>query len=73
MFDNNLLGDSCLIVKRLNRIYGAMEKMSGRRGAEIIYIDDRLENVEAGSARGWRTVLHETPEKTRAAVEKFLL
>jgi HAD superfamily hydrolase (TIGR01509 family) len=54
-------------------IYAAMEKMSGRRGADLIYIDDRLENVEAGSVRGWRAILHETPEKTRAAMEKFLL
>jgi FMN phosphatase YigB (HAD superfamily) len=37
----------------------------------LLYIDDRLENVAAGAARGWQTVLHETPEKTRAAVAKL--
>ena len=42
-----------------------------RRSAEILYIDDRPENIAAGAARGWRTILHETPEKTRAALEKF--
>jgi len=26
-----------------------------------------------GAARGWRTILHETPEKTRAALEHFKL
>jgi HAD superfamily hydrolase (TIGR01509 family) len=55
------------------KIYEAMEKLSGKCGAEIIYIDDRPENVEAGSTRGWRTILHETPEKSRAALEKLLL
>jgi 2-haloacid dehalogenase len=53
------------------KIYEAMEKMSGKGGAEIIYIDDRPENVEAGAARGWRVILHETPEKTRAALNQF--
>jgi FMN phosphatase YigB (HAD superfamily) len=53
-------------------IYEALEKMSGRRGADIFYIDDRLENVEAGAARGWQIVLHETFKKTHAALEKFL-
>ena len=33
-------------------------------------LDDRLENVAAGAARGWQAILHETPEKSRAAVEK---
>jgi FMN phosphatase YigB (HAD superfamily) len=49
-------------------IYAAMEKMAGRRGADLIYIDDRPENIEAGAARGWRAILHESPEKTRAAL-----
>jgi HAD superfamily hydrolase (TIGR01509 family) len=54
------------------KIYEVLEKLAGRRGADIIYLDDRPENVAAGAARGWRTILHETPDKTRAAVEKFL-
>ncbi len=54
------------------KIYEAMETMTGKRGADLIYIDDRLENFEAGKARGWRAILHETPEKTRAAVTSLL-
>ena len=46
-------------------IYEAMEALTGRRGADLIYIDDRAENIAAGAARGWRAILHETPEKTR--------
>jgi len=52
-------------------IYAAMEAMTRRRGADLIYIDDRPENIEAGQARGWRTILHETPEKTRLALTAF--
>ena len=55
------------------KIYEALEKLAGRSGADILYLDDRPENVAAGAARGWRTILHETPEKSRAAVEKYLL
>lgn len=50
------------------RIYEVVERRTGRSGAELLYIDDRLENVEAGAARGWRVVHHQTPEQTIAAV-----
>jgi putative hydrolase of the HAD superfamily len=54
------------------KIYEAMEKLCGRRGADIIYLDDRLENVQAGLARGWKAFIHETPETSRAILEKIL-
>lgn len=54
-------------------IYEALEKLSDRRGADIVYLDDRPENVAGGAARGWQATLHETPEKTRAAMEKLKL
>jgi len=55
------------------KIYESLEQLAGRRGAEIIYLDDRPENVAAGAVRGWRAILHETPAITRAAVEKLQL
>jgi len=54
------------------RIYEALERLAGRRGAEIVYLDDRPENIAGGAARGWRAILHETPEKSRAVLEQFL-
>lgn len=53
------------------RLYEVVERMSGHKGCDLLYLDDRPENVAAGSTRGWRTVLHETPEKTRAALKEF--
>lgn len=50
------------------KIYEVVEMMSGRQGPEILYIDDRSENIEAGVARGWHTVLHQHPHETRKAV-----
>jgi FMN phosphatase YigB (HAD superfamily) len=71
-FDGYILSYEVGAMKPHTKIYEALEKLSGRRGADIFYIDDRIENVEAGAARGWQMVLHETPEKTRVALEKFL-
>jgi len=50
----------------------AMEKMCGRKGADLIYIDDRAENIAAGAARGWRAILHESTERTRRELVKFV-
>ena len=52
-------------------IYQALEKLTGKRGNEIIYIDDRAENVTGGAAHSWRTILHEASEKTCAAMKAF--
>ena len=55
------------------KIYAAMEKLCGRSGADIIYLDDRLENIQGGLKRGWQAFLHDTPEKSRAFLEKIKL
>lgn len=72
-FDGYILSYEVRSMKPDSKIYEALEEMSGKRGAEILYIDDRAENIEAGAARGWRTILHETPEKTLAAVRELKL
>lgn len=71
-FDGYILSYKVGAMKPNAKIYEALEELSGRTGASIFYIDDRLENVEAGASRGWQFVLHETVEKTTAAVQKFL-
>ena len=71
-FDGYLYSYKVGAMKPDLRIYEAMEKLCGRVCDDIIYIDDRAENVAAGARRGWWTVLHETPEKTRVVVEKYL-
>jgi HAD superfamily hydrolase (TIGR01509 family) len=53
------------------RLYQVLEARSGFRGPELLYLDDRPENVEAAAARGWRVILHETPADSRAAIEQL--
>ena len=54
------------------KLYEVVERQTGRKGDEILYIDDRPENVETGAARGWQAVFHETPEKTRNLVQQTI-
>ena len=51
------------------KLYEAVERTTACNSLDILYLDDRAENIEAGAARGWRVILHETPEKTLAAVK----
>jgi FMN phosphatase YigB (HAD superfamily) len=70
-FDGYIYSYEVGAMKPDTAIYEAMEKMTGKRGADLIYIDDRPENIATGAARGWRAILHESPEKTRGALGKF--
>jgi len=72
-FDGYIFSYEVKTVKPETKIYEALEAMTGKHGAEILYLDDRAENVDAGKARGWRVILHESPEKTRAALKDFRL
>ena len=49
-------------------IYEAVEQTTREPGEAILYIDDRLENVEAGRQRGWTVIHHQEPSSTRKAV-----
>ncbi|HXI72398.1 MAG TPA: HAD family phosphatase [Verrucomicrobiae bacterium] len=70
-FDGYIFSYEVKAMKPDAPIYQALEQMTGKRGNEIIYIDDRTENIAGGAVHGWRTILHETPEKTHAAMKKF--
>ena len=71
-FDGYIYSYEVGAMKPQPKIYEAMEAMAGKRGADLIYIDDRAENIAAGAARGWHAILHETPEQTRAAITSRL-
>jgi glucose-1-phosphatase len=70
-FDGYILSYEVRAMKPDAKIYEALEKMSGKRGAEILYLDDRPENVDAGAARSWQVILQTDPEKTCAAIENL--
>jgi HAD superfamily hydrolase (TIGR01509 family) len=70
-FDGYILSYEHYAMKPDAKLYEVVEAKTGARGAEILYVDDRLENIDAGQARGWQVILQETPAQTRAAVERL--
>jgi len=70
-FDGYILSYEHGAMKPDAKLYEVVERQSGRRGADILYLDDRPENIAAGAARGWQVILQESPEKTRAAMHKL--
>ncbi len=67
-FDDCILSYQHGALKPDARLYEVVEQCAGVSGPEILYFDDRPENVAAGAARAWRAILHEAPEKSRAVV-----
>ncbi len=70
-FDGYILSYEVKAMKPDAKIYEALEKMSGKRGAEILYLDDRAENVDAGAARGWQVILQTDPAKSCGEIERL--
>ena len=52
--------------------YEAVERATGHRGADILFLDDREENVMGGNARGWQIIHHRDPAETVPRVHRAL-
>lgn len=53
------------------KLYQVVEKTTGVNEAEILYLDDRLENIEAGQQRGWQVIHHKDPAETIGITRKL--
>jgi len=67
-FDGYVLSCQHGVMKPYQQLYEVVERVTARRGNELLYIDDRAENVAAAVARGWNSILHCSPETSIAAV-----
>lgn len=67
-FDDYVFSYEIGAMKPAPAIYAAMEQRVGVPPEQLLYFDDRIENVEAGRARGWRAVVQTTVEQSRAAL-----
>ena len=52
-FDPRILSFEVCSMKPDAQIYQCCEQATGRRGAEIFFMDDRIENVTSAAQRGW--------------------
>lgn len=61
-FDYQLLSYEKKRMKPDPLFYKDLERETGYSGRQIIYLDDRPENIEQGLAMGWLAHLHTTPD-----------
>jgi FMN phosphatase YigB (HAD superfamily) len=60
------------VMKPEPKIYEIAERVTGQQGLDILYLDDRPENVTAAAERGWQVILQETPQKTLEAMGSWM-
>jgi putative hydrolase of the HAD superfamily len=70
-FSGHVLSHEVKALKPEAKMYEFLERVADCRGDEIVYVDDRPENVQAGRARGWKAIEHRTPKETRLALAEF--
>lgn len=70
-FDGYVLSYEHGSMKPDAKLYEVVERHSGHRGPDLLYLDDRPENIAGGAARGWHSILHETPERTEKAIREL--
>ncbi len=61
-FDRDFISGHMKVTKPDARIYEMLEQASGLSGADLIFTDDRGDNIEMAAKRGWRTHLFEGPK-----------
>ena len=69
-FDGYVLSYEHGAMKPDPRLYEVAERMAGYRGTDLLYLDDRPENIATAVRRGWQTILHVSPERTIEALRK---
>ena len=61
-FDKRYVSGAMKVIKPDPEIYRMVEEDCGVPAAGLLFADDRADNIEAASARGWQTHLFEHPE-----------
>ncbi|MEL6807358.1 MAG: HAD-IA family hydrolase [Pseudomonadota bacterium] len=61
-FDRDFISGHMAVIKPNAQIYRMLEDASGLSGADLIFTDDRADNIAAAKARGWNTHLFEGPQ-----------
>jgi FMN phosphatase YigB (HAD superfamily) len=65
-FDGYLLSYEVGVMKPHDRIYAATEQATGMVGADLLFIDDKPENIETALKRGWQGIIHRDSQSTLA-------
>jgi len=68
-FDGYIFSYEVKSMKPDPRIYEALERLAGKTGSAILYLDDRIENLKPGSARGWQVIHQRSSQETITAFQ----
>jgi FMN phosphatase YigB (HAD superfamily) len=63
-FNSYIYSHEVRAMKPAPAIYAALESSAGFTGPDLLYIDDRPENIDAAIERGWQSLLHHDPAVT---------
>lgn len=58
-FDRDYISGHMGVIKPERRIYEMLEADSGLSGKDLLFTDDRIDNINAAAQRGWHTHLFE--------------
>ncbi|MBK7999781.1 MAG: HAD family phosphatase [Verrucomicrobia bacterium] len=72
-FDDYVLSYEHGAMKPHAKLYEVVERVTAKRGAQILYLDDRPENAEAGVSRGWHVIQHHDPAASIRRVKELEL
>ncbi|MEO0939436.1 MAG: HAD family hydrolase [Pseudomonadota bacterium] len=61
-FDRDFISGHMGVIKPDAAIYEGLETATGLSGPQLIFTDDRAENIAVADARGWKTHLFEGPD-----------
>jgi epoxide hydrolase-like predicted phosphatase len=70
-FDGYIFSHKVGAMKPDAKIYESAERLTGRHGSELVFIDDRADNAAAASARGWHAIHHQDPAQTGLVLHKL--
>ena len=61
-FDRDFISGHIEVIKPNHEIYNVLETQSGVAPAQLLFTDDRSDNIAVAQARGWNTHLFEGPQ-----------
>jgi len=70
-FDGYILSYEHGAMKPEPQIYAVVERITRCRETELLYIDDRKENVDVAARRGWQVIWHQMPEQTSRTLKRL--
>jgi len=68
-FDGYVLSYEHGAMKPDAKLYEVVERVTARKGKQILYLDDRIENAQAGLARGWHVIQHQDTKTSKERIK----